>query len=64
MEDAGAPPLAYLVTESSANSYPALTVREGERVFVWFSLFSDESAHEEHVSALSRRGGGTRTALT
>jgi len=30
---------AAFVTEPSANTFPALPVREGEHVFVWFALF-------------------------
>jgi len=52
--DAGASIVAYLVTESSPNTYPALPVREGEQVFVWFARFSDASAYERHVAALAR----------
>ena len=33
----GSPVLAYLVTESARNNFPALPVREGENVFVCFS---------------------------
>ena len=36
--DAGASVLAFLVTEHSENTFPALPVREGENVFVWFAL--------------------------
>jgi len=39
--DAGATPLAFLVTEESPNNFPALPVREDEHVFVWFAGFSD-----------------------
>lgn len=58
--DTGASILAYFVTESSANNFPALPVREGENVFVWFSRFRDEVAYEQHVTALaqSSRWGG------
>jgi hypothetical protein len=51
---AGASVLAYFVTENSANNYPALPVREGEQVFVWFSLFPEEAAYEYHAAALAR----------
>ena len=51
---AGASILAYFVTEESANNYPALPVREGEQVFVWFSRFEDEAAYERHAAALAR----------
>jgi NIPSNAP len=52
--DAGATILAYFVTEHSENTFPALPVREGENVFVWFSRFSDPAAYELHVAALDR----------
>jgi hypothetical protein len=63
LRDTGAPPLAYFVTETSANNYPALPVREGEHEFVWFSLFPDESAFDEHVAAFSRHGAEVSDAL-
>jgi hypothetical protein len=46
--------LAYFITESSANTFPALPVREGEHVFAWFSRFRDEAAYDEHAIALAR----------
>src|SRR5438874_3690733 len=45
--------LAYFVTEHSENTFPALPVREGENVFVWFSRFRDQAAYELHVAALA-----------
>lgn len=50
---AGAAILAYFVTEESPNTYPALPVRAGEPVFVWFSRFDDETAYERHVARLA-----------
>lgn len=42
---AGAKTIVALVTETSSNTFPALPVREGENVLVWFVLFEDvESA--------------------
>ncbi|MDE2134557.1 MAG: NIPSNAP family protein [Alphaproteobacteria bacterium] len=38
---AGAEFLAAFVTEESPNTFPALPVREGEHVFVWFTLFAN-----------------------
>ena len=63
--EAGASILAYFVTEPSANNYPALPVREGEPVFVWFSRFEDVEAYERHVAALDRspRWGGISRVL-
>lgn len=52
--EAGASILACFVTEPGANTYPALPVREGEPVFVWFSRFEDGEAYERHVAALAR----------
>ena len=49
----GATICAYFVTENSENSFPALPVRAGENVFVWFSTFQDSAAYENYVAALS-----------
>ena len=35
---------AAFVTEPGANTFPALPVREGEHVFVWFALFEDAAS--------------------
>lgn len=51
---AGATILAYFVTEPSKNTVPQFPLREGEHVFVWFSSFSDEAAHEQYVQTLDR----------
>jgi len=45
---------AYFVTERSENTFPALPVRAGENVFVWFSIFQDLAAYENYVGALSQ----------
>ncbi|GAA0265618.1 NIPSNAP family protein [Cryptosporangium japonicum] len=42
---------ALLCTESSANTYPALPVREGEQVIVRFGRYADEHAHAAADSA-------------
>lgn len=52
LKDVGAVVLAYFVTESSANNFPVLSVREGENVFVWFAGFPDSTARES--TTLSR----------
>jgi hypothetical protein len=46
--------LAYFVTEHSENTFPALPVREGENVFVWFARFNDPVAYERHIAALTQ----------
>jgi len=50
----GATISAYFVTENSENTFPALPVREGENVFVWFSIFKDSAAYENYETALSQ----------
>jgi ribosomal 50S subunit-recycling heat shock protein len=50
---AGMSARAYFVTENHPNTFPALPVREGANVFVWFSVFPDEKAYERHASALA-----------
>lgn len=52
--ETGATVLAYFVTENSPNTFPALPVREGDHVFVWFMRFQDQAAYERHVADLSR----------
>lgn len=54
--DAGARSLGSFFTESGANNFPALPVREGEHVFVRFSLFRNVAAYDRHVAALGRSG--------
>lgn len=48
--EAGAKILAYFVTEDSPNTFPALPVREGEYVFVWFGGFQDQAAYERYTA--------------
>ena len=50
----GATVSAYFVTENSKNTFPALPVRAGENVFVWFSTFQNSAAYENYVAALSQ----------
>ena len=50
----GATVLAFLVIEHSENTFPALPVREGENVFVWFARFNDAAAYERHIAALAQ----------
>jgi hypothetical protein len=50
----GATVLAYFATEHSENTFPALPVREGENVFVWFAHFNDPAAYESHIAALTQ----------
>ncbi|HEY2047424.1 MAG TPA: NIPSNAP family protein [Candidatus Udaeobacter sp.] len=50
----GATVLAYLVTEHSENTFPALPVRQGENIFVWLARFNDLFAYERHLGALTQ----------
>jgi hypothetical protein len=50
----GATVCAYFVTEDSENTFPALPVRAGENVFVWFSIFQDLAAYENYIAAPSQ----------
>jgi quinol monooxygenase YgiN len=54
LTNSGASILAWFVTEASTNTFPALPVREGEQVFVWFSRFRDQAAYDQHVSDLAQ----------
>jgi quinol monooxygenase YgiN len=54
MVETGAPPLACLQTEYAENTFPALPVRTGENVFVWFSRFADSAHLDDHLRRLAR----------
>jgi len=54
LRKAGVTPLGHFVTEPAENTYPALPVREGENVFVWFTSFADEAAYRSSHSALTQ----------
>src|SRR6266498_3869377 len=60
LTDSGASILAYFITESRGNTFPALPVRAGEHVLVWFSRFPDKAAYEDHAAALTRSPGWRR----
>lgn len=51
--DFGASIIAYFETENSANNFPALPVREGIQVFIWFALFQDQADYERYTAAVS-----------
>src|SRR5205085_9497784 len=50
--DAGASPIALLVTEPTPNGFPALPVREGESVVVTVLGFEDEAHHQLYRDAI------------
>jgi quinol monooxygenase YgiN len=49
----GASIRASFVTEASANTFPALPVRENEQVFVCFAGFRDQATYDKHVALTS-----------
>ncbi|MEU4407327.1 NIPSNAP family protein [Streptosporangium sp. NPDC023963] len=63
LAETGAAPLARLRTEHAENTYPALPVRTGEDVFVWFSAFASRERHDEHAALLARSARWTREVL-
>jgi len=66
-ESLGATISASFVTENRENTFPALPMRTGENVFVWFSTFPDLAAYENYLAALSqseRWRSEVSTALT
>jgi hypothetical protein len=54
LTNCGASILAWFVTEAGPNTFPALPVREGEQVLVWFSRFRDPAAYDEHAAVLAQ----------
>jgi hypothetical protein len=52
--DAGAEPLACLQSEHAENTFPALPVRTGENVFVWFARLPSLSDLDNHPNELER----------
>jgi hypothetical protein len=63
MVDAGAEPLACLQTETSENTYPALPVRTGENVYVWFAQFAGDQEYRDHRERLARSTEWTEVVL-
>ena len=55
LTETGVPILASFVTEDSANNFPALPVREGEHVFVWFSRFPSRAKYEAFATSFAQR---------
>lgn len=52
--ETGAKPLACLQTEHAENTFPALPVRTGENVFVWFARFPSPARLDDHLRRLGR----------
>jgi quinol monooxygenase YgiN len=54
LRDAGTAPRAAFESEHAKNTYPALPVREGEDVFVWFASFASPAAYVAATERLSQ----------
>jgi NIPSNAP protein len=57
LEAAGLPVLAELTPEPSPNTFPRLPVRQGEKVFVWFTRVVDPAAYAAALKRLEARPG-------
>jgi quinol monooxygenase YgiN len=53
VEQSAATIVASFVTENHPNTFPRLPVRDDANVFVWFSLFADRAALDEHVKVFA-----------
>jgi hypothetical protein len=47
--------LAALVPEISANNYPKLKIREGEKLFVWVARFDNTADYLRHLASLQKQ---------
>ena len=56
LAEVGAPPLACFQTEHAENTFPALPVRTGENVFVWFTRFPSQALLTSHLDWLKQPG--------
>ena len=50
----GVTPLAWFVSETAANNFPRLPVREGERVLVWFARFGSDADFAARKPAIAK----------
>jgi hypothetical protein len=60
---AGAAPVAVYQTYGAENNFPALPIRTGTPVFVWFARFSDIQSHRAHQDRLDRSRAWTGDLL-
>lgn len=64
LADTGASIAGVFVTEPSANNFPALPVREGVTVGVWFSSFRDAAQYEGHLATRAQSERWTDASAT
>jgi hypothetical protein len=60
---AGRQPLTELRTETAANTFPALPVREGEHVVVRFARYASEAEHAAYAERARAACGGIEPSL-
>lgn len=53
LSSAGLPVLGAYVSEKAENTFPRLPVRQGEKVFVWFTRASGAEAYRREISELT-----------
>ena len=53
----------YYASETAANNFPRLPVREKDHVFVWFAMYKDADDYERHRNRLDK-SPGWRAAAT
>jgi hypothetical protein len=63
MTQVGARPLAYLQTDTADNTFPALPVRTGENLFIWFASFRDIEQLRHHARRLIQSKAWNKTIL-
>ncbi|SFB22532.1 NIPSNAP protein [Amycolatopsis marina] len=63
MSASGAVPVAAFETEPAENNFPALPVRTGENVLVWFAVLPGEEAHRAHLAKLESSSDWTAEVL-
>lgn len=61
---AGVPVRASFVSETSTNNFPALPVRENDRVFVWFAVFPDAAGYDQSLERLKQSAAWRTIART
>ncbi|MBW8811928.1 MAG: NIPSNAP family protein [Caulobacterales bacterium] len=57
LEAAGLPVLAAFTPEPTPNNFPRLPVRQGEKLFVWFTRVDNPAAYEAAMQRLAKRPG-------
>ncbi|MGH8192001.1 MAG: NIPSNAP family protein [Rhodanobacteraceae bacterium] len=62
-DELGAQTVAVLISEDAENDFPALPVREGEHMLVWFARFDDHAAYARFFEAVTHSRRWNETLL-